>query len=189
VTIYSLLQAFASAKLILRAQPSQNSTARVSKGSTSVRPDCASTRTTHSRRGFCSSPRLTSWPAFTISAECLAGRGVGADFRRFARKELRSFVSGDLTQRLFDDFRNGLSHELRIKNGGEFSFDRPQTVRHLNGRLCINPAHLLLEVEEALARQTAELTHNVAKRVALAERLRILFEKEFGIIERVRRAG
>ena len=57
------------------------------------------------------------------SAEGLVGRGGGADFRPFARKELRSFVSDDLTQRLFDDFRNGLSHELRI-NRSSRSADR-----------------------------------------------------------------
>ena len=122
------------------------------------------------------------------SAEGLADRKVGADFRRFACRELRSFVSGDLTQRLYDDFRNGLSHEARIKNGGEFSFNWPQTVRHLGGRLCINHARLLEEVEEALDRQIAELTENEAKRVEAAERLRALFAKELGIIERSRRA-
>jgi hypothetical protein len=125
---------------------------------------------------------------FHHSAEGLVGRMVGTEFRRFARHRLQSFVSGDLTQRLFDDFRNGLSHEGRIKNGGEFSFDPPQTVRHLGGRLCINPAHLLNEVEDALALQIAELKENTVQRAKAVERLRSLFAKEFGIVENARRA-
>jgi hypothetical protein len=77
------------------------------------------------------------------SANRLAHRKVGDDFRRFARQQLPSFVSDDLTQQLYDEFRNGLSHEARIKNRGGFSFDRPRTVRDLGERLCINPAYLL----------------------------------------------
>jgi hypothetical protein len=126
---------------------------------------------------------------FHHSAEDLPGRAVGADFREFARRELRSFGSGNLAQRLFDDFRNGLSHEARIKCAGEFSFDRPYTVRVVSGRLCINPAHLLREVEEALERQMAQLAENAVKRMDAAERLRSLFSREFGILERARNIG
>ena len=121
------------------------------------------------------------------SAEGLAGREVGTDFRRFARNELRSFVTDDLARRLYYEFRNGLTHEARIKNAGEFSFDWPQTVRQLGGRLCINPAHLLAEIEEALDRQIAELRENEAKHAQAAERLRTLFAKEFGIIQEARK--
>ena len=112
----------------------------------------------------------------------------GADFRRFARHKLQSFHSGDLAQRLYDEFRNGLAHEARIKNAGEFSFDWPQTVRLAGGRLCINPAWLLREVEAALEQQIAELAQDEAKREEAAERLRRLFAKEFGIIQEARRA-
>jgi hypothetical protein len=122
------------------------------------------------------------------SAEDLADRGVGADFRRFARHKLQSFRSGDLAQRLYDEFRNGLAHEARIKNAGEFSFDWPQTVRLAGGRLCINPAWLLREVEAALDQQIAELTQDEAKCEEAAERLRKLFAKEFGIVQKARRA-
>ena len=122
------------------------------------------------------------------SAEALDGREVGDDFRRFARQKLRSFASDDLARRLYSHFRNGLSHEARMKNGGEFSFNWRQTVRQLGGRLCINPANLLEEVEEALERQLAELSENNAMRAQAAERLRTLFAREFGIIERGRRA-
>jgi len=122
------------------------------------------------------------------SAEGLAERNVGADFRRFARHELQSFQTGDLAQRLYDEFRNGLTHEARIKNAGEFSFDWPQTVRLAGGGLCINPTYLLREVEDALDRQIAELSWDDAKRKEAADRLRVLFAKEFGIVQEARKA-
>jgi hypothetical protein len=125
---------------------------------------------------------------FHHPAEDLPDRTVGADFRSFARKALRSFPD-DLARRLFDDFRNGLSHEARVKRAGEFSFDSPQTVRFLRGRLCINPKHLLTEVEEALHQQMDGLAASPTNLAHAAERLRCLFSEEFGIVERARRAG
>ncbi len=122
------------------------------------------------------------------SAAGLADRSVGADFRRFAREELQSFHTGELAQRLYDEFRNGLSHEARIKNAGEFSFDWPQTVRLVGGRLCVNPEWLLREIEAAPDRQIAELSRDDEKREKAAERLRTLFTKEFGIVQDARRA-
>lgn len=119
----------------------------------------------------------------------LPERPVGAEFREFVTSQLRSFPSDQLAKRLFKEFRNGLSHEARIKNGGEFSFGLKQTVCLLGGRLCINPDYLLREVEDALARQMAELAENAAKRRHAAERLRRLFWKEFGIVRRERRAS
>ena len=121
------------------------------------------------------------------SPEALADRSVGADFRRFARRELPSFDADDLSQRLYDEFRNGLTHEARIKNAGEFSFDWPQTIRRVGGRLCMNPDYLLREVESALDQQIAELTKDKVKREEAANRLRALFTKEFEIVEEARR--
>lgn len=122
------------------------------------------------------------------SAKALEGRRTaGSDFRAFVRTELASFGTG-LDQRFFDEFRNGLIHEARIKNAGEFSFDWDQTVRLAGARLCINPAFLLREVEEALGRRLTLLAEDEKERTAVAERLRNQFSKEFGIVERARTA-
>jgi hypothetical protein len=91
-------------------------------------------------------------------------------------------------QRFYDEFRNGLTHEARIKHAGEFSFDWSQTIRMAGGRLCINPAWLLREVQVALDRQIVRLRQDEAIREQAAERLRALFAKEFGIVEEARRA-
>lgn len=122
------------------------------------------------------------------SADGLADRNVGADFRQFVRRALESFRTGELVQRFYDEFRNGLTHKARIKNAGEFSFDWSQTIRMAGGRLCINPAWLLREVDAALDRQIVKLRQDDAIREQAAERLRALFAKEFGIIEEARRA-
>jgi hypothetical protein len=123
------------------------------------------------------------------SARELGNRTVGADFRQFVQKDLPSFQNADLAQRLYDEFRNGLTHEARIKNAGEFSFDRTQTVSVAGGRLCINPQHLLAEVETALQSQISELRQDRARRQEAAKRLRGLFAKEFGILDEAMRAG
>lgn len=121
-------------------------------------------------------------------AESLNSRGVGADFRLFVRRRLQSFT-GDLHQRFYDEFRNGLSHEARIKNAGEFSFDWPHTVRLAGGRMCINPRYLLAEVETALELQTRELEDDGAARAQAAQRIRVLFASELGIVAHASRAG
>lgn len=77
---------------------------------------------------------------------------VGDRFRRFAY-QLPGLRGDDAFKTLFsikfyDDFRNGLVHEGRIKESGQFSFDYPflQTIEA--GALVINPAYLLQNVEE-----------------------------------------
>ena len=122
------------------------------------------------------------------SAQALKTRNVGADFCTFVRSKLPSFASRDVAQRLYNEFRNGLTHEARIKNAGEFSFDWDQTVRLVRGRLCINPTFLLKEIEVALERRLQKLIRSEEERRAVAERLRDLFSKEFGIVERARTA-
>jgi hypothetical protein len=79
-----------------------------------------------------------------------------------------------------------LSHEARIKNAGEFSFDWQQTARVAGGRLCINPSCLLEEVESALQRCMDTLVSDEGIRDEAATRLQRLFSSEFGIVERAR---
>jgi len=115
-------------------------------------------------------------------------RTVGSDFCGFVRQNLESFRSDNLANSLYSDFRNGLSHEARIKKGGEFSFNWRHTIREFGGRLCINPAYLLKEVESAVSQRLSELRTDAAFRAQAAERLRIQFAKEFQVTDRLRRA-
>jgi hypothetical protein len=118
------------------------------------------------------------------SAGSLENRGVGNDFRRFVRDYVPSLGTGTLPQRFFDEFRNGLSHEARIKNAGEFSLNWSQTVRVEGGRLCINPRYLLEEAKAGLGKRLGELRSSDIARRELADRLREQFSSEFGIVQR-----
>ena len=74
--------------------------------------------------------------------------GVGKRFCKFLHQELH-FYDG-VTQRFCDDFRNGLVHEARLKNGGQFSLETKTTVSELNGLLLINPDCLAQKVQAGL---------------------------------------
>ncbi len=98
--------------------------------------------------------------------------GVGARFRRFAREELQSFPDDDLAERFYDEFRNGLVHEARLKNGGQFSLGVAETVVLLGGLLLINPRCLADEVRTALDSYIALLQHDAGELGKLATRLK-----------------
>lgn len=98
-------------------------------------------------------------------------RRVGARFKKFVAKELPSFAQPTLTDRFYDDFRNGLVHEARIKNGGQFTMDADKTVQWINGLLLVNPRHLSVELRDALSTYVTLLTTNTAEREKFAGRL------------------
>jgi hypothetical protein len=100
------------------------------------------------------------------------GDGVGQRFRKFVGEELRSFSGAGLAQRFYDDFRNGLVHEARLKEGGQFSLDTTATVEELGGLLIINPACLSQEVRAALDSYVILLVRDDNGRGRLAETLR-----------------
>jgi len=100
------------------------------------------------------------------------GDGVGRRFRRFVCQELRSFFDDSLTQRFYDEFRNGLVHEARIKNGGQFSLETNTTVTELGGLLLINPDYLAQEVRAALQSYVTFLSQDDRARERLAQTLR-----------------
>lgn len=123
------------------------------------------------------------------SADELQDRQVGLDFRSFARRHLKSFSTPGLAFMLYDHFRNGLAHEARVKNGGEFSFQHERTVCVLYGSISINPAHLLIEVTNALAAQINGMSTDAWQQKHAIDRVREQFKTELGIVERARRAG
>ena len=89
--------------------------------------------------------------------------GVGTGFRRFAREELKSFANDGLAQRFYDEFRNGLAHEARLKNGAQFSLETGATVALLDGLLLINPKYLAREVRTALDSYVALLRQDAGE--------------------------
>ena len=99
------------------------------------------------------------------------GDGVGARFKRFAREELQSFQDDGLSERFYDEFRNGLVHEARLKNGAQFSLETGATVAQLDGLLLINPTYLAREVRTALDSYVALLEQDAGELGKLAATL------------------
>ncbi len=109
------------------------------------------------------------------------GGGVGERFRTFAVEHLASFGDSKLAARFYDEFRNGLVHEARLKHGGQFSLERLSTVEDIGGVLLINPESLAGEVQEALARWVAELSADTTKRATLAATIKTDFADDLGL--------
>jgi hypothetical protein len=100
------------------------------------------------------------------------GGGVGKRFEKFTHDALSSFSGVDLAQRFYQEFRNGLVHEARLKKGGQFSLETKATVELLDGLLIINPRLLAEEVREALSAYRKLLDTDDQQRAALAKALR-----------------
>ncbi len=107
------------------------------------------------------------------------GNGVGDRFKRFAREQLKSFASGDLAERFYQEFRNGLVHEARLKEGGQFSLDIGSTVEELKGLLLVNPRLLAVEVHSALDGYVTLLRGEAKELAKLAQALRQDHAKDF----------
>jgi hypothetical protein len=123
----------------------------------------------------------------SLSADEVEGTRVGESFRQFAAKYVRSFSTREIAQRFYFDVRNGLVHQGRIKNGGEFDLRAPDTVALLHKRLVVNPMMLLEEVREALSCVASEVAASDWRRKKLADRLQHQFKYEFAAVARGRR--
>jgi hypothetical protein len=97
--------------------------------------------------------------------------GVAKRFGKFAVDELKSFSAPGVADRFYDEFRNGLVHECRLKNGAQFALDTGTTVEQLAGILIINPKYLAEEVRSALDSYVALLTRDEPEHRRLAASL------------------
>jgi hypothetical protein len=98
-------------------------------------------------------------------------KAVGPRFRNWCEQELPSFRGNQISIRFYDDFRNGLIHEARIKNGGEFTLESNSTVERKDHILSINPLCLLKEVSVALDRYVALLKQNGNERNSFLQKI------------------
>ena len=103
----------------------------------------------------------------------------GKRFKDFARNELKSFSDEEITKRFYEDFRCGLVHEARLKNGAQFILETSQTITYEDPHFCINPLHLAEEVRAAIESYVKKLEADKEERMALAARIREEFQKDF----------
>jgi hypothetical protein len=81
-----------------------------------------------------------------------------------------------LAGRFWEDFRDGLAHEGRVKSFGQFSLELPQMLTPIGSLLIVNPRLLLVAVQTAFQRYCEQMHDKQA--AFLATRLRRYFDAE-----------
>ena len=99
------------------------------------------------------------------------------------QQELESFPDEEISRRFYTDFRNGLVHEARIKNGGEFSLEQATTIFFEHSIMRVNPIYLHQEVYSALARFIELLAEDADIRKVFVSTLKQEFAYELAGIE------
>ena len=89
-----------------------------------------------------------------------------------------------LAKKFYKDFRNGLVHECRIKNGGEFSLNKGETIKGEvddNGvrYLVVNPEKLLKKLEDGFKNYLDDLRQDENMLSQLVECLKKDFKEDF----------
>jgi len=107
--------------------------------------------------GFAFAAGVLVLAAIDALARVQIGGAVGSRFKSFAAHELGSFSKAETAAKLYDDFRNGLIHEARIKQGAQFSLQSGQTIAEADGVVIVNPLLLSSEVRGALERYVRKL--------------------------------
>lgn len=87
-------------------------------------------------------------------------KDVGERIEEWMKNNINEFKKEDFARRFYKDFRNGLVHEGRIKNPGEFSYESEEIVIREDKIIRINPDKLLRRVEEAFEKYLVELKKN-----------------------------
>lgn len=112
-------------------------------------------------------------------AEIQSGsQGVKSRFCKWTAAELKSFEDPDVNKRFYEDFRDGLVHNARVKRGSQFSLDQNATVVYERSILSINPLLLADEVNDALSRFVTKLENNEPLRDLFVKRIRSEFKDE-----------
>jgi hypothetical protein len=102
-------------------------------------------------------------------------RIVWKDFQAFARTRLPSFRDRQHARLLYDNFRNGLVHEARLKEGCQFAFGTSSTLDLSGAYPVVNPALLQSELERAAEMLVQEIRESAPFR----EQLVMYIQREF----------
>ena len=100
------------------------------------------------------------------------------DFRAFARTRLRSFKPRANAELLYSDYRCGLVHEARLKNGAQFALGLDRTLNFEGLFPVIDAARLLSEVREAVYELIDEMRSSEPFREHVAIYVRRVFARE-----------
>ena len=87
-------------------------------------------------------------------------------------------VDASIAKKLYDNYRNGLIHEARVKNNGQFSYEISYSVFSVSGIMVVNPIIFLSEVEEAFSNFIVQLQTDDDLFKIFHQRLKADFEAE-----------
>ncbi len=105
---------------------------------------------------------------------------AGGRFKEFLKELSTDFRTEAIRKNFYDDIRNGLVHEARLKNGAQFSLeeDANTTARMKAGLLLVNPQYLLDELRAKFNDYIMHLKTNEHERRLLSSSLRLDLEKD-----------
>jgi len=122
--------------------------------------------------------------------------GVGKRFTIWLENNINYFANSDpdkrypsLAARFYDEFRNGLIHEGRIKSRALFSYDVPSLMIVDNGVMVVNPSRLLEEVKTAFKKYIKEVKRNKTAFLKLKKVLKIDFDADIKQAKKTMRAS
>lgn len=103
----------------------------------------------------------------------LQGGGVGKRFKEWINKlpDFKKLTWAEL-ERVYDEFRNGVTHEARIKNGGQFTYDIDKAVEIRGGVVLVNPSLLLNQVAEEFKNSIYSIKANEKEQIRISNQIK-----------------
>lgn len=103
----------------------------------------------------------------------LHGGSVGKHFKEWINKlpDFKKLTWAEL-ERVYDEFRNGVTHEARIKNGGQFTYDIDKAVEIRGGIVLVNPSLLLNQVAEEFKNSIYSIKANEKEQIKISKQIK-----------------
>lgn len=93
-------------------------------------------------------------------------------------RNIPELAAGDNAERFCQNFRNGLVHSARVKDGDEFSYNIERIAIRHRDHLAVHPGLLTDEVLKMLDLFVADLNHDPVKKKAFTKKIRSKFHFE-----------
>ncbi len=94
------------------------------------------------------------------------------------------FTNKTLADRFYEEFRNGLIHEGRIKNAGQFSYDFLEIVKVEEEVMIVNPGKLLCKINSIFDNYITQIKESDLLYLKFKESLRGDFKREIDYIKK-----
>ena len=132
---------------------------------------------------------------FLAGIEYFPSKDVGDRYKKWLNNRLSLFYIPDpqnqnhlVSARFYYEFRNGLVHEGRIKNAGQFSFDPDLFTTNslfeiIGDALVVNPANLLDSIANALDNYLSEISSDTPRLNKFGNTLNAYFSDDINYVK------